>query len=293
MRLVWSRVRYLWVLHIFNGLAVWSVVGNSLPLVAIMKYETLHKPVYILMANLAASDIVTGVGVLITTSTTFVHAKAGVPVATATVRLLFTCFFLSALSNAYSLLALTGERYCFLVHGMTYENKVTTDRCKVVIIVIWLWSGILALLPVIGWSCAYPSQGGCLQLGGGSQPSYLVLILVLVYLPMAAIVVFNLRVSDIRQQEAAVHAHPSTSRKSAVTILILTVSFLVGWLPYCTVMANELGCREDCGNLDPAAIAFVVLNSAVNPVIYGFRLEEIRRSVKRLFVGRALETVHI
>ncbi|XP_078620273.1 G-protein coupled receptor 6-like [Branchiostoma floridae x Branchiostoma japonicum] len=263
-----------------------------------MKYETLHKPVYILMANLAASDIVTGVGVLITTSTTFVHAKAGVPVATALVRLLFTCFFLSALSNAYSLLALTAERYWFLVHGLTYETKITHDRCKVAIIAVWMWSGTLALLPVIGWSCVYPSQGGCLQLGGGSQPSYLVLMLILVYLPMVAIVVFNLRVfrclwrqvSDIRQQEAAVHAQPSTSRKSAVTILILTVSFLVGWLPYCTVMANELGCREDCGNLDPAVIAFVVLNSAVNPVIYGFRLEEIRRGVKRLFVGRALET---
>ncbi|XP_066281158.1 melanocortin receptor 5-like [Branchiostoma lanceolatum] len=296
---VWTRIRYLWVFHIFNGLAIWSIVGNSLPLAAIIKYEALHnKPVYILMANLAASDILTGLSLLITMSTTFFHAKAGIPFATDLVQLLFAFLFLSALSSAYSLLALTAERYWFIVRGMTYEYKITNERCKIVVIAVWMWSIILALLPTFGWSCTYPSHVGCVQLGGGSQPGYLVLFLILIYIPMALIVIFNIRVfrclwqqvSDIRQQEAAVQAQPSTSRKSAITILILTIVFLVGWLPYCTVIANEVACTEDCGNVDPAVTAFVTLNSAVNPIIYGFRLREIRRSVKHLFVCRAVNT---
>eukprot|EP00058_Branchiostoma_floridae_P025724 XP_002611214.1 hypothetical protein BRAFLDRAFT_71174 [Branchiostoma floridae] len=292
----WIRVRHLWVLHIFNVVALWSVVANSLPLAAIIKHEALHKPVYILMANMAASDVVAGVTFGIAFCTILFYGKAGLPLPNALLRFVFTSCLISALSSAYSLLALTAERYWFIVHGMTYENQITNDRCKVVIIVVWMWSSVLALLPVFGWSCTYPSQVGCIELGGGSQPGYLVMVLILVFVPMAAIMLFNLgvfrclwrQVSDIRRQEAAVQAQPTTSRKSSITVLIITVVFLAGWLPWCVLVANEVACKGDGGNMDPSMVASVLLNSAVNPVIYGFRLEEIRRNVKRLFVGRAV-----
>ncbi|XP_035670043.1 G-protein coupled receptor 6-like [Branchiostoma floridae] len=245
---------------------------------------------------MAASDIVAGVNFLCVCVTVFIYAKAGIPPPKALYRFLPTSILLSSLLSAYSLLALTAERYWFIVHGMTYENNITNDRCKVVIIVVWMWSSILALLPVFGWSCTFPSQVGCSQYGGGTPQSYLVLILILVFIPMAAIVFFNLgvfrclwrQVSDIRRQEAAVQAQPSTSRKSAVTILIITIVFLVSWLPYSAVVANEVFCKEDCNDMDQSMIGLVILNSAVNPIIYGFRLKEIRRNVKRLFVGNAV-----
>eukprot|EP00058_Branchiostoma_floridae_P011048 XP_002596536.1 hypothetical protein BRAFLDRAFT_96422 [Branchiostoma floridae] len=294
--LLGNRVRYLWVLHVINAISIGSVAANSLPLAAIIKYEVLHKPVYILMANMAASDIVAGMNFLFTSLTVFFYATAGVNPPMALNRFLPTSIVLSALSSAYSLLALTAERYWFIVHGLTYEDKITNDRCKVAIIVVWMLSSILALLPVFGWSCTFPSQVGCSQYGGGTPQSYLVLILFLIFIPMAAIMFFNLgvfrclwrQVSDIRRQEAAVQAQPSTSRKSAVTILIITIVFLVSWLPYSATVANEVVCKEDCNNMDQSMIGLVILNSAINPIIYGFRLEEIRRNVKRLFVGNAV-----
>ncbi|XP_035670040.1 G-protein coupled receptor 6-like [Branchiostoma floridae] len=245
---------------------------------------------------MAASDIVAGMNFLFTSLTVFFYATAGVNPPMALNRFLPTSIVLSALSSAYSLLALTAERYWFIVHGLTYEDKITNDRCKVAIIVVWMLSSILALLPVFGWSCTFPSQVGCSQYGGGTPQSYLVLILFLIFIPMAAIMFFNLgvfrclwrQVSDIRRQEAAVQAQPSTSRKSAVTILIITIVFLVSWLPYSATVANEVVCKEDCNNMDQSMIGLVILNSAINPIIYGFRLEEIRRNVKRLFVGNAV-----
>eukprot|EP00058_Branchiostoma_floridae_P009577 XP_002595065.1 hypothetical protein BRAFLDRAFT_90174 [Branchiostoma floridae] len=245
---------------------------------------------------MAASDIVAGISFVCACITVYVYAGARTPPPTAVHRFLPTSFLLTALASAYSLLALTAERYWFIVHGMTYENRVTNDRCKVVIIMVWMWSSILELLPVFGWSCAFPSQAGCSQFGGGTPQGYMVLILILVFVPMAAIVFFNIgvfrclwrQVSDIRRQEAAVQAQPITSRKSAVTVLIITVVFLVGWLPLCVVVASEVTCREDCSTNIPATLGFILLNSAVNPIIYGFRLEEVRRNVKRLFVGRAV-----
>eukprot|EP00058_Branchiostoma_floridae_P012400 XP_002597888.1 hypothetical protein BRAFLDRAFT_97874 [Branchiostoma floridae] len=204
-------------------------------------------------------------------------------------RFMFTSIFLSGLSSAYSLMALTAERYWFIVHGMTYVNNVNNDKCKVVIVVVWVWSGLLAALPVLGWSCESRVDEECLPIGGGLPHSYVVVILVFVFIPMAAIILLNMgvlwclwkQVNAITAQEASVGAQSSVNRKSAFTIVIITIVFLVGWMPIFSTMAML--------STDHISIyrvmVFIVMNSAVNPVVYGFRLKEVRRSVARLFTN--------
>ncbi|KAI8509169.1 G-protein coupled receptor 6 [Branchiostoma belcheri] len=286
---------FVWFSYILCGLAICSIVGNCLPIAAIVKHETLHKPVYILMANLAASDICTGVSLLSLICTGF-----SMPVVPeALLRFYLTTVLLSALTSAYSLLTLTAERHWFIVHGMTYVNKVTNERCLITIAVVWVWSGIFAMLPNFGWNCTVGI--GCMPLAGvGYAYSYLVLVLMLVFIPMAAIVGLNVsvfwclwqQVSAIRRQEAAVHAQHRTSRKSSITVLIITILFLVGWLPFCIKIADGIACKQDCGITGPPMLGFVILNSALNPIVYGFRLKDIRRGIKRLFFGRAANALH-
>ncbi|XP_078589535.1 G-protein coupled receptor 6-like [Branchiostoma floridae x Branchiostoma japonicum] len=278
-------------------LGFWSVVANSLPLAAIMKHERLHTPAYILMANLAASDVLTGVVFIFSGSSILCYSHSGTSPSDAMLRLRFTFVLLSGLSSAYSLLALTAERYWFIVHGMTYVNNVTNDKCKVVVLIVWLWSVLLAMLPNFGWHCASRTEEGCLRFGGGLPLSYVVLILAFVFIPMAAIVVFNLsvfwclwkHVNAIAAQEAAVGAPPSVSRKSAVTVVIITVVFLVGWMPFAIKMAMF---TQDSASL-ARMFVFVILNSAINPVIYGFRLQEVRRGVARLFRNNHVGNVEL
>ncbi|XP_078590041.1 G-protein coupled receptor 6-like [Branchiostoma floridae x Branchiostoma japonicum] len=278
-------------------LELWSVVANSLPLAAIMKHEHLHTPAYILMANLAASDVLTGIDFIFTGSSVLYNVNTETCPSDAMLRLRFTLVLLSGLSSAYSLLALTAERYWFIVHGMTYVNNVTNDKCKVVVLIVWLWSVLLAMLPNFGWHCASRTEEGCLRFGGGLPLSYVVLILAFVFIPMAAIVVFNLsvfwclwkHVNAIATQEAAVGAPPSVSRKSAVTIVIITVVFLVGWLPFSIKMAMFTQDRVSLANI----FVFIILNSAINPVIYGFRLQEVRRGVARLFCNNHAGNVEL
>ncbi|XP_066282996.1 G-protein coupled receptor 6-like [Branchiostoma lanceolatum] len=275
------------VLYATMSFGVWSVVANSLPLAAIVKHEHLHTPAYILMANLAASDVLTGIDFLFAGSSVlyYVHTETTASIAMSRVR--FTLVLLSGLSSAYSLLALTAERYWFIVYGMTYVNNVTNDKCKVIIAVVWAWSVLLAMLPNFGWLCASRTEEGCLSLGGGLPLSYVVLILVFIFIPMAAIVYFNLSIfwclwkhmNAIAAQEAAVGAPPSVNRKSAITIVIITIVFLVGWLPFAVKMAML---TQDNVSLSQMFV-FIILNSAINPVIYGFRLQEVRRGVARLF----------
>ncbi|XP_078667349.1 melanocortin receptor 5-like [Branchiostoma floridae x Branchiostoma belcheri] len=268
------------------GLGLWSCVANSLPLAAISKYEHLHSPAYILMANLAASDVMTGLSFVVGTSTTvyYVYAVES-PLSKTASRVMFTSIFLSGLSSAYSLMALTAERYWFIVHGMTYINNVTNDKCKVVIALVWAWSGLLAMPPILGWRC----DEGCLPIGGGLPPSYVVVVLVFVFIPMAAIILLNMgvlwclwkHVNAISAQEAAVGAQPSIKRKSGITLVIITIVFLVGWLPIFIRMAMF----TDDYSVLYRMMVFIVMNSAINPVVYGFRLKEVRRGVVRLFAN--------
>ncbi|XP_066270959.1 G-protein coupled receptor 12-like [Branchiostoma lanceolatum] len=273
------------------SLGVWSSVANSLPLAAIIKHEHLHTPTYILMANLAASDVLTGLSFVIGTGTTFFYILTDSIPTYGAARLLFTSMFLSGLTSAYSLMALTAERYWFIVHGMTYINNVTNDKCKVVIIIVWVWSGLLSMLPVFGWLCTSPVEKDtdCLPIGGGLPRSYVVLVLVFVFIPMAAIILLNMavlwclwkHVTAITAQEAAVGAQSSINRKSGITLVIITIVFLVGWMPIFIQMALFSKNFQMLYRM----MVFIVMNSATNPVVYGFRLREVRRGVARLFVN--------
>ncbi|XP_035690291.1 lysophosphatidic acid receptor 1-A-like [Branchiostoma floridae] len=183
-----------------------------------MKHEHLHTPAYILMANLAASDVLTGIDFNIFAGCSvlyYFHTETN-PSETM-LRLQFTLLLLSGLSSAYSLLALTTERHWFIVHGMTYVNKVTDDKCKVVVLIVWLWSVLLAMLPNFGWHCASRAEEGCLRR-----------------------------------------------------------------------IAPQL--RD---SVSMAVFVFIILNSAINPVIYGFRLQEGRRGVARLFRNNHLHAGNV
>ncbi|XP_078663006.1 G-protein coupled receptor 6-like [Branchiostoma floridae x Branchiostoma belcheri] len=273
-------------MHVTVCLGVWTVVTNSLPLAAIIKHEQLHTPAYILMANLAASDVFTGVAFVLGIGSILVEIYAEIDLSDALSLLRFTSLLLSGLSSAYGLLALTAERYWFIVHGMTYVNNVTNDKCKVVIAIGWLWSVLLAMSPNVGWNCVL-SEEGCFR--PGFPYSYLVVILVFIFIPMAAIILLNAGVfwcvwkhmNAIAAQEAALGSPSSINRKSAITVIIITVVFLVGWLPFSVSMA--LLTEDDVSHTQ--MMAFIILNSALNPVIYGFRLAEVRRGVVRLFVN--------
>eukprot|EP00058_Branchiostoma_floridae_P022099 XP_002607589.1 hypothetical protein BRAFLDRAFT_71467 [Branchiostoma floridae] len=267
-------------------LGVWSAAANSLPLAAIIKHGHLHTPAYILTANLAASDVLNGI-VFVITTIVYLGSSQTETILSVGFRARFTSISISALSSAYSLLVLTAERYWFVVHGMTYVNNVTNDKCKVVVVIVWAWSVLLAMLPNFGWHCDLLIQKDCLPLGGGLPYSYVFLFLVSAFLPVTAIVFLNMgifwclwkHVNAIAAQEAAVGAPPSINRKSAITIVLITIVFLVGWLPLLMRMALL---TPDRGSLVNMAV-FMILNSAINPVIYAFRLQEVRRGVTRLF----------
>ncbi|KAI8509900.1 G-protein coupled receptor 6 [Branchiostoma belcheri] len=273
-------------------LAVWSVVANILPLAAIIKHEQLHKPVYILMANLAAGDVLAGIVFMTGTISLMYVALTGIAPSNFLLNLRLSSILLSGLSSAYSLVALTAERYWFIVHGMTYVNNVTNDKCKVVIVVVWTWSLLIAILPHFDSKCAGRFDEECVPLGAGLSRNYVIVVLVFVFIPMAAIFLFNLgifwclwkHVNAIAAQEAAVGAQPSVNRKSAITIVIITVVFLVGWMPFFVQVAQM---STDMASVY-SMIFFITLNSAVNPVIYGFRLKEVRRGVARLFVNNSV-----
>ncbi|XP_066297960.1 G-protein coupled receptor 12-like [Branchiostoma lanceolatum] len=270
-------------------LGVWSAMANSLPLAAIIKHEQLHTPVYILMANLAAGDVLTGIAFILGGSLfVYVAITETVP-SNFTLRFRMSSILLSGMSSAYGLVALTAERYWFIVHGMSYVSNVTNDKCKVVIVVVWVWSLLLAVLPQFDSHCTGRFDEECVPLGSGLSRNYALIVVVFVFIPMAAILLLNLgifwclwkHVSAIAAQEAAVGAPPSVNRKSAITIVIITIVFLVGWMPFFIKLAQH---SRDLVALYSMMI-FITLNSAINPVIYGFRLKEVRRGVVRLFVN--------
>ena len=81
-------------------------------------------------------------------------------------------------------------------------------------------------------------------------------------------------------------------RKLAKTLIIVTASFLISWLPFIAVKALRFFCGTKC--LPGAHIAHLVHstkllhygNSFVNPIIYSFRLPRVRFALMKMFCRR-------
>ena len=73
-------------------------------------------------------------------------------------------------------------------------------------------------------------------------------------------------------------------RKSAVTVLYVYGLFIIFYLPLCATMVVETltGYTLRVKIAYDYAATAVFINSFLNPIVYCFRIEEIRRAVKNL-----------
>ena len=272
---VHSELIFISVLNIF--LSITASLGNTLILVALPKVSSrsLHLPSKVLFGGLATTDICVGV---IVEPTTVVHWMSVVKQKWnicyyATVANFIISNTLCSVSLAIST-AISVDRLLALSLGLRYRNFVTFKRTLVTVISFW----VLSFLITVGnfWDPRirlwFYHLGICVCL----------VTSVFAYTK----IFFTLRRNQIqmhqRQPSQAIPPNIDRYRKAVYSAMWVQVTLVVCYLPFAVVAAltPQRGMPLSIYLARQYTGTVVYLNSTLNPLLYCWRIREVRRVVK-------------
>ena len=269
----------LLVSHIFLSITV--VLGNALILLALYRESSLHPASKLLYRNLAITDICVG----------FTVDPLGIirftPMANKQGHICYQVYKCSVIISyalcSVSLLTMTVlslDRLLALLLGLRYRQVVTLKRTYATITLLWLVSTINATMYLLNpqITCLSANIGIALCL----VTSILVYSRIFLTLRHNQIQVQG-HVSQAQQRQSpAIPLNIARYRKAVSSVLWVQVTVIVCYLPYGIMEAVTL--QEDVSL--PVYIAseytsaLVYLNSSLNPLLYCWKIREVRQAVK-------------
>ena len=277
VRGVESELIVLSALSIF--FSVTALLGNTLILVALHKETSLHPPSKLLYRNLAITDLCVGIIVepLFVTYWTSV-VKERWDICYYAIRAASFPSFIFCLVSLLTVTASSVDRLLALMLGLRYRQVVTFRRTCITVTGFWI-------LSIVGASGLFLNRRitlWCLHIVSA-------LCLVTTIFAYAKLFV-TLRHNQIHVQNHAAQGQPSQAiplniaryRKAVYSALWVQGTLVICYLPYGTVVAliSDRGMPSSLYHAWQFTATLVCLNSSLNPLLYCWRIREVRQAVK-------------
>lgn len=287
------------------------MIGNLLVFITFVKdpYGQLRKRRNYFLVNLAISDIIMGALAEPLLACGYWYNQD---------RIFFAHYLFAIISGASSLTSLTALtiiRYYALKDPFGYEMLISNKRVFGGVVLIWLQSGHLALLPVLGWQT--PSYQLYLYGVGFTIPSFCIFLAYFGILrkirhytknvvkvngreesrPPQSSSVFYINTQEVnemkeqvsRPENKGIRTRRAVEREKRVTktLLMVMTIFILSWLPMLIVDVLMVQCRScrKWKNIHLArdvALSITYLSSGVNPILYTLRMRQFRAAVIKL-----------
>ena len=263
--------------------AIVSVVGNSLVLVTIWRTPRLHSPSNVLLAGLALSDL--GVGLVCQPARIVWTLTVATKKMTndAEFQIFELLIFVFAEFSFLTLMAISVERYLALRLHLRYRELVTIKRVSMALVVTWV-VGVLTYVLLL--SIVHSVQFLTLT-------TFLGLLCIVFTIGCYAKIfqIIRRHQDQIGAQDVlsnnTVQRFPNIARykKSLFSVLYIVGFLLISYIPWLTVAAISLFLRPVGCIAWAVVVTFVYLNSCINPVLYCWRMGEIRQAIKKIVTG--------
>ena len=286
VRGVKSQLIFLSALNIFLSIA--ALLGNTLILVALHKETSLHPPSKLLYRNLAITDLCVGIisePLFVTYFTSVVNERWDICYY-AFWAVSYSGFILCAVS-LLTVTAISVDRLLALLLGLRYRQVVTFRRTCITVTGFWI-------LSIVGASTLFLNR----RITSCYQYTVTALCLVTTIFAYAKIFV-TLRHNQIHVQSHAAQGQPSQAiplniaryRKAVYSALWVQGTLVICYLPYVIVVAlqPQRGMSLSIYRAQQFTTTLVHLNSSLNPLLYCWKIREVRQAVKetlrQLFCG--------
>ena len=254
-----------------------TFLANTVVLSAFYKTSNLHSPTNILLACLTASDLAVG---LVVQPLFMLYHAARLPDCQVDFDVISKVFSISSYwlcSDSFAIVTAVGvDRLLALELHLRYNELVTNSRTGYIVFLIWVVCGLLS---------------GTRQLNDKLFFSLLAL-LIMTCLFGTFFVYFRIY-GIVHRHRAQIHAQEVSRRgianlaaverlkKSAVSIFYVYCFFLLCYVPYLSAVISLFVMGKRPPVVFNVTVTIVYINSTLNPLLYCWRIREIRKAVKQ------------
>ena len=261
-------------------LSITASLGNALILIALHKVSSIHPPTKFFFRCLAVTDLCVGLAVQPLFVTSILGSFTNIDmnalnyvVEADAVASLFLCG-VSLLTSV----AISVDRLLALLLGLRYRHVVTLRRVRVVIFCIWLIIGSnISIVRLWGWNVR------------------VLLTPIYITLSVATTIFCNtrihlrLRYHQVQLRNNVPKGQPNEGRtplniarykKTVVTVLWVQLALVACYTPTAVTAVLEVIGTESHFVAFFIKSSLVYLNSSLNPILYCWKIKEIKQSVK-------------
>ncbi|XP_069797747.1 adenosine receptor A1-like [Narcine bancroftii] len=277
-------------------IALTSVLGNVLVCWAVKINRALRETTFCFIVSLALADIAVGILVIPLAITISIGLRTHFYSC-----LLFSCTVLVLTqSSILALLAIAIDRYLRVKVPTSYKNIVTQKRAGTAVFLCWAISMIVGMTPMFGWNkYAEATQGGVnssqvnniivCQFETVISMDYMVyfnffgwVLLPLILIFVIYVEIFNLIRKHLSKNISINNSDPrryfGKELKLAKSLALVLFLFAMCWLPLHVINCITLFCPS-CNK--PSIVLYIAIilthaNSAVNPIVYAFKINKFR-----------------
>lgn len=263
-------------------ICVLIVLENITVLLALWRNKRFHSRMYILIGNLALSDLLAGVAYVVNIFTSGRNTFFLTPMLWLARE---GSMFVALSASTFSLLAIGIERHMTMVRLRPCETA-SRGRLLALLAACWFVSVLLSALPSLGWNCLN-NLTSCSTVLPLYAKSYVAFCISVFSILLVAIIILYIRIYRlVTSSGRRVSSRPSERSLALLrTVVIVLGVFVVCWAPLFLLLLLDVGCSPDrCPVLYEVDwfIALAVLNSALNPLIYTLSSREMRSAFFRL-----------
>ncbi|XP_038064306.1 somatostatin receptor type 2-like [Patiria miniata] len=291
---------------LFSVVGSLGFIGNVLVCVTICYTEALHSITNLFILNLAVADALASVAHVadpFTTQQLSVEKSLYNDTVTCPVQLNFwvsvqsVVYYLHSSLLAHSVFGLTlvtHERFIGIVKPLQHASYFSRRKIAVMLLAMWM-TPLVVELPRFVYVIDYQRQ----KCTGDSEYEYMFSILSMLLLagPTGAMVwmyvqiLKNLKQGAKNLQQLGVKGSAKelleAHKKVTVAMALVTAAFFILVLPTKIVkLTFEIIVKPSPLAVSQTFTLLVVLNSAINPVLYGFKYKQLRESFVSMVVGK-------